>query len=560
MSAETDLRAGIGGAPTRAWWLLLAIAVPVFFLSLSANSIWDANEAFYVDTPRQMIQSGDYVTPVFNGEWRLNKPVLSYWIVAAFYHLFGVSVTTERVAIALGTMGILAAAFLIGRALRSTSTGILAALIVATAPRVVMWSRRIFIDIYITMFMSLTLACFVLAERHPEHRRRYLLLMYVCIGLGVLTKGPVALVLPALVGGIWLMVEGRVTDLKRLHLPIGLAIVTAIVAPWYVALYLRHGWGPITSFFVGENVGRFTSEMAGDRPWWFYGPVLFGDLFPWAPLLILPLLSVWRRRPSDGGRDGLHRLLWLWIMVIVLLFSFSRTKQDLYIFPVIAAVAGLVADTIEAADFGRLRASVRVWLAVVAGVSAAGGLAAFRLFGAGIYAMQSVGTVAVLLASAGLAAIVFLVIGRGRSAVMTLALGFVAFNYVFVIRTLPSLERLKPVVPIAQLIAERAEPTAQLGSYHLLLPSLVFYAGRPVETLGLPEQARSFFFNDRGGWAIMGQQEFDELRGLVSGLCVADRRPFLDFRLSDVLAQRPPPNVLLVTNRCQGLPGPPASN
>ena len=74
---------------------LLGLAVLVFFVGLGANSIWDANEAFYVDTPRHMVQTQDYVTPWFNGEERLNKPVLSYWIVAAFYHAFGISVTSR---------------------------------------------------------------------------------------------------------------------------------------------------------------------------------------------------------------------------------------------------------------------------------------------------------------------------------------------------------------------------------------------------------------------------------------------------------------------------------
>ena len=137
-----------------------------------------------------MVLTGDYVNPSFNGQPRFNKPVLSYWIVAGLYHLFGVSVTTERLGIALGAVGIVFATFLIGRALGSSRTAVLAALVVATAPRVVMHGRRIFIDVYITAFMALALACFVWAERQPERRRRHLVLMYVAIGLAVLTKGP----------------------------------------------------------------------------------------------------------------------------------------------------------------------------------------------------------------------------------------------------------------------------------------------------------------------------------------------------------------------------------
>ena len=117
--------------------LLLAAAVCPYFVDLGGSSIWDANEAFYVETPRQMVEAGDYIFPTFNGQPRENKPVLSYWIVAAFYQLFGISVAVERVAIALGALATIAATFLIGRALSGAATGVLAALIFATAPRVV---------------------------------------------------------------------------------------------------------------------------------------------------------------------------------------------------------------------------------------------------------------------------------------------------------------------------------------------------------------------------------------------------------------------------------------
>ena len=82
--------------------LLLALAICPYFIDLGGSAIWDANEAFYVETPREMMERGDYVSPTFNYEPRLNKPVLSYWVVAGVYHLFGVSVGVQRLPIAIG--------------------------------------------------------------------------------------------------------------------------------------------------------------------------------------------------------------------------------------------------------------------------------------------------------------------------------------------------------------------------------------------------------------------------------------------------------------------------
>src|SRR6187402_591798 len=93
---------------------MLCLAALAYLIDLGGSSIWDANEAFYVETPREMIERGDYVSPTFNYEPRLNKPVLSYWIVAGFYQLFGVSVGVQRFAIALGALGLIAAAGLLG--------------------------------------------------------------------------------------------------------------------------------------------------------------------------------------------------------------------------------------------------------------------------------------------------------------------------------------------------------------------------------------------------------------------------------------------------------------
>src|SRR5262249_18378154 len=160
--------------------------------------------AFYVETPREMLESGDFINPTFNYLPRFNKPVLSYWIVAAFYRLLGVSVTSQRVPMAIGAVIIIGCAYLLGRlavagrrarsegrgagsegrgakgeersAIRDgestrglgRSAGLWAAVGLAAAPRLVMFARRIFIDIWITAFMSLTLACFALSERYPH--------------------------------------------------------------------------------------------------------------------------------------------------------------------------------------------------------------------------------------------------------------------------------------------------------------------------------------------------------------------------------------------------------
>src|ERR1044072_9965758 len=115
--------------------VILVFAAAPYFIRLGASSLWDSNEAFYAETPREMIESGDYINPTFNYQPRFNKPPLCYWIVALFYKLFGASESVERVTIALAAIAMIATASALGSAIFSFEAGLLAAVGLAAAPR-----------------------------------------------------------------------------------------------------------------------------------------------------------------------------------------------------------------------------------------------------------------------------------------------------------------------------------------------------------------------------------------------------------------------------------------
>ncbi|MCC7185484.1 MAG: glycosyltransferase family 39 protein [Acidobacteria bacterium] len=531
---------------------LLALSVLLLFLGLGANTIWDANEAFYVDTPRHMVESGDYINPQFNGEPRMNKPVLSYWVVAAFYQVFGVSVTAERVAIALGALGILYAAWLFGRSLGGTTTGLVAALIVATAPRFVMFSRRIFIDVWVTMFMALALACFVLAETKPEHRRRYLWLMYAAIGLGVLTKGPIALLFPAATIGTWLLLERRLADLKNFSLISGTLIVLAIVVPWWAVIYAQQGWEPVQAFWLGENLGRYTESMQpGERDIFFYIPVVLGDLFPWTLFLIGGL--VWGAKSLWGGQSSIARLLMLWIVWHVGVFSFSQSKQDLYVFPIVPALAALTACVLVhglqhgAKWIGRSAVATAALLAVL-------GAGLVWLFGAKAPTHQIAGAdvLAAILVIGALVTAAMALRGRAAWAVSAIAGTMVAGNYVFALVALPAVEAFKPVLPMVQVIEARTLPTDPppvVAHYRSVLPSMAFYLKRPIEDIfDMPTLvARSQ--QVPAMYILLKPDEFAEFQMRVAPAnvptCIVSRHTLFEAKLRFVLEGKPWPEVYL---------------
>jgi 4-amino-4-deoxy-L-arabinose transferase-like glycosyltransferase len=546
--------------------VLLCAAVLPYFIDLGGSSIWDANEAFYVETPREMLQRGDFISPTFNYQPRLNKPVLSYWIVAGFYKVFGVSVGVQRLPIALGALTMILAALLLAYAAGNLEAGLWGATGLAVAPRLVMFGRRIFIDIYISMFMAVTLTFFALAERYPSRRRLFLLLMYASVGLGVLTKGPVAAALPALVFGMYLVVHRELKRAIEMMLPIGLIVVLAIVVPWYAALYQRYGWTYITSFIVGENIARYTEGLGVEqrRGLSFYLPVVFSDSFPWSLCLFGAAglwLVDWRRRRAGSAVSTdpgfrIRTLLWLWIVGIVLFFTFSAAKQDLYIFPIVPAVAALGGLFIARQDLRgapALRRTLRATAALIGLLLAVAGAGTFYIFETvgKVYALEGAAFVGAAATVGGTVALSLALANRSRAALAIVLVSLITLNWVFVIRVLPSFERYKPVPPLSAAIQSRFAEGDVVAHYNVALPSMVYYLGRHIEILFDRAAFLALLKADRRVFAVLSAGDYDEIaREAGVPTCVLDRRPTVNIKLKAVLARDPLPEVLLITNRC----------
>ncbi len=591
--------------------LLLALAIGVYFVSIGNASIWDANEAFYVETPREMIEGHDYVNPSFNYLPRFNKPVLSYWIVAAFYKVFGVSVGVQRLPMAIGAVVIIGCAFVLGgiavpriedrgtrverlrpersvrlrqgygetsptleerrrdgvnpaegRAPSESAWGwgprrieidaaLWAAVGLAAAPRLVMFARRIFIDIWITAFLSLTLMFFALSERYPERRRLFLILMYVATGLGVLTKGPVAIALPTLGFGLYLLANRELGRLRDLMIPLGILIVAAIVVPWYALLYQQHGWTYITSFFIAENVERYTSGLGvrQQRGLGFYLPVVFSDSFPISAFL-LAAGAMWLRE-----KDRLQTLLWCWILAIFAFFSFSAGKQDLYIFPIVAAVAGLGGAALAR---GLCEPAWRTWmrwtLIVTGGLLAAAGAGVVWLFEAGgrVYALNGAMAVGVCALVGGAVVVVLALIWRSVASAIALLALIVLIDYQFVARVLPDFERYKPVPAIADFLRPRLQPDDVVANYQVALPSMVYYLRRHVDEYFDEQPFVNAILSGRRVYAVLSADDYDALESAIGArTCVLERHQTFDVKLKNVLSRQPLPELLLITNQCQ---------
>jgi 4-amino-4-deoxy-L-arabinose transferase-like glycosyltransferase len=379
--------------------------------------------------------------------------------------------------------------------------------------------------------------------------------MYAAVGLGVLTKGPVAAVLPLLAGVVYLTWTRRLGELRRMMLPAGVLIVAAIVAPWYIAVYAQHGWTYIADFLLRENLGRYAETFGlQDRGPWFYLGILLSDLFPWALLLpaaIVAAMHVPARASRSVGTERLPRLLLVWIVVIVGVFTFSHTKQDLYIFPIVPALAVLMALALDDASLpsgrsGRLMTGSLVAIAVMLAVV---GVGLEWLFGsaAGPNRIAGATTIAIIISAGALVTLVCLIRRVTAAAVAAIATTAVAANVVLVLVALPAFERFKPILPMTQVIQQRARPGAVVAQYQVILPSMVFYLGRPVEPFfDIPSLARRAEATTEM-YLVIRPAEYDMFRNEAQvSSCVLDRRPLFEAKIANVLRREPWPELLLI--------------
>ncbi len=534
--------------------IILVLAAAPYFTRLGASSLWDSNEAFYAETPREMIESGDYINPSFNYQPRFNKPPLCYWIVALFYKIFGTSEAIERLTIACAAMIMIAVAFALGREFFSVEAGLLAAIGLAIAPRFLMFSRRIMIDVYLAMFMSVALLFFVLAESRPQKRRLYLALMYASVGLGVITKGPVAAVLPAASFVIYLAVNHRLRAWREMMMPVGLLIIAAIVLPWYVAVHAEHGWSYIETFILKDNLSRFTQPVWGPRRgMFFYIPVLLGDMFPWSLFLIPFIWQAARDRVKSKGdnaekKDRRWVLLLIWVAVIVIFYSLSRNKEDLYILPIYPAVAALVGGLLA----GDQPAPAR-WTAVTVGAAMAlAGAAVLYLFGPssepyGFDGAIAIGGIAII---GGLVTLVAATIKQRFAAIIASALAVAALNWVFVLWTLPGFERFKPVRPFSQIIASRAGVDSLVGYYKIASPSMAFYLRRQVFEYYRQEELEQALVSGKEIYCLIAREDYEAIKqSLPVPTYILASYPLFQVKLKSILNKVEPPRLMLISNK-----------
>ncbi|WP_118178916.1 glycosyltransferase family 39 protein [Paraburkholderia phosphatilytica] len=336
--------------------LILALAV-VWFVPLGWRHLLPSDEGRYAEMAREMFITHDWITPRYNGYKYFEKPPLQTWANALTFMWFGIGEWQARLYTALtGFAGVLLVGFT-GRRVFNASTGLFAAVVLATCPYWNLMGHFNTLDMALSFWMELTLCSLLLAQRPNLPDRSVRGWMWVCwasMALAVLSKGLVGLILPGAVLVLYSLATRNWALWRRLYLVSGLIVFFAIVTPWFVLVQDRNPEF-FNFFFIVQQFRRYlTPEQNRPGAFWYFVPVLLVGFLPWLSVSVQSVRHALRVPRQPNGFAPVPLLL-IWSAFIFLFFSASHSKLVSYTLPVAPSLALVIGMYLPLVGRERLR-------------------------------------------------------------------------------------------------------------------------------------------------------------------------------------------------------------
>ncbi len=494
--------------------LLILLSLLLFFHRLGSLTLFDADEPAFAEAAREMLISDDWITPYFNFEPRFDKPILFYWLIALAYQAFGIGEFAARFWSAMFATALVLSIYLFGRKVLGRRAALIASLAFAGNVGTAVLARAAVTDMTLTFFMTWTFFCLLSAYRTTGRvSERYLVVGYFAMGLAVLAKGPIGLLIPVLVIGLFLALQRRAgASLGRFRPLLGFSIFAGVALPWYILALYENGWDFVQGFIVKHHLVRYTGVVSGNAgALYYFLPVVLVGFFPWSGVLPRAFSDLWsirtRLRGDLTAREELLLFLWLWFGVVFVFFSLSGTKLPSYVFPAFPALAMLVGaawdplfdEGIGAGRWGKafdwvvggiafpLAVSLPLvpWIAGNIRIRGAPEMPPLH-FGLAPYAL------AILFLLGSAIAVWARRRGWGSGALATLATTTALTILLAAGQVVPVFEERfqRPLRDLADAARQELGPRDLLVAYDLNAPSLVFYARRRVVRVERCQEAR----------------------------------------------------------------------
>ena len=500
--------------------ILIMTCVFLYFFGLGAVPVNDIDEAMHAATSRDMVLSGDWVTPRYNGKNFYDKTPFYNWLAAISFLIFGFTEFAARLPAALLGSGCVMITYWLARSMFGPVVAFLSALVLATSAEYIVLSRVVVHDISLAFFVTLALTLFFVGYKNEKHRKPAFLSGYAALGFAVLAKGPVGALLPMMIIGLFLICKGQLRFFKEMQIGWGIFIFLAVAAPWYILISLRN---PDYSeyFFLKQNIGSFFSQQSRHpKPFYYYIPVLMGGFFPWSLFLPLALFRALRAKVALHG-DGVIFAL-IWFGVIFIFFSLASSKLGTYILPLFPAASMLVGvlwyDLLYASNRVLHKGVFYSYLPFAAFMPLA--LGYLLLFPPGalttdtgipmrlVYCLAA-WVVGCALLSIGLVSIKKYRAFIGSIAGMTVTLFLIALIYIA-----PLLGPLVSSKELALQLDKLMDPGESIKFYLKARASFLFYTDRSAELLENPQQLREYMDNRKKVYCVFKFDDWEDVENL----------------------------------------------
>ncbi len=346
--------------------MLFILSIIFLFIGIGNYQLIDVDESRYAIMARDLFNSNDLNCLMLNGVPFLEKPPLYFWLVGISYKLFNAfNPFTVRFPIALCTMGLVYATYYVGRQVISKLYGMISAVVLLSSVFFLILSHVAILDMLITIFVALCLYCGILTHYCEEKNKKYYwFAFYVFMGLGVLSKGILAIALPCTVLFIFNLITKTAKDIfKPINMLPGLVVFLLIITPWHYIMVKDYGYEFFKQYILAHHFARFiNSETIGrERPWYYFFFVFFLGFLPWSILFIDQLVqgakkTIGKIKEAQGNffnkmfamfnvetkEEKFIMFAFLSFAIIFCVFSSSSTKLPTYILPAFPSAALLV--------------------------------------------------------------------------------------------------------------------------------------------------------------------------------------------------------------------------
>ena len=311
----------------RILFLILLITIYFsFFHGLGSVPLFDEDEGAFSEATREMVEGGNYITTYLNGKLRFDKPILTYWLQTISVKVFGVNEFAFRLPSSIAALLWAFIVFLFSRRFYNRWKTFLSVFFLVTALQVTIIAKAAIADALLNLFIAATMFCIYLF--YYTNHKRYLRWAFLYTALGVLTKGPVAILIPVAVSFIFFFLKKDSSRWFRMvFYPTGLAVFLIVALPWYLLAYLEQGQAFIDGFFLKHNIHRFKTPFEGHAgSLVYYIPVVLAGVLPYTTLLLKGI-----RGSKTLCKNDLGIYCIIWFSFVFVFFSVSGTKLPHYV-------------------------------------------------------------------------------------------------------------------------------------------------------------------------------------------------------------------------------------